>query len=116
MNEVINNKKSMTYINITKHAIQRCIERHPTIRHIKIRKYAEKEAQLFLETLTREWLSNRWNIKKTTKEWYVVIQDFEHKIVYKKELWEVIIITYWYKDKISLLEWKVLWILKKIKS
>ena len=110
----INDKnKPMTYISFTKHCIERCCERHPEVQTQKVRKYAVKEAELFLETTLRDWLWKAWqedtNLKrKIDREWKVTLTNWEHKIVYTKVwIWELLIITYWYKDEVSKLEWEI---------
>lgn len=102
------------YINFSNHSIDRCIERHPEIKKQKVKKYAIKEAKEFLEATLREWLSNAWKQnnqlrRKSDSKWKITITDWIHKIVYTKvEIWEILLITYGFKDENTLLEWEIL--------
>lgn len=100
------------YINFTNHCIDRVVLRHPVISKMKVRKYAEEEARVFLEQKLREWLwvNTRDEIRrKNDWKWGIILTDWKHKIVYTKNgIWEVTIITYWYKTEASKLEWRAL--------
>jgi len=94
------------HINFTKHSIDRCLQRWPNIKN-------KREAKTFLEITLRNFISerNRWNEKIRQKYFnkYYTITDGEHKIVYiKEQIGELLIITYWYKDEISKLEYSLL--------
>jgi len=114
MNEINNNREAMTYIHLSKHSVKRCVERNPQFSDITYQKYAEKEAKIFLENKLREWLSASWrknsNLRrKSDWKWYITLTDWEHKLVYTKvEIGELLIVTYWFKDDITRLEWSVL--------
>lgn len=112
---------AMTYINFTDHSIERCVQRNPQFKDITYQNHAKEEAKIFLETLLREWISAYWqaelNLKRTIDTRGVItLTNWEHKLVYTKVwIWELLIITYWYKWEIEKLEYNILKMLPKSK-
>jgi len=102
------------FVDIGKHAIEKCISRCPHIVKWPI-KYMESDAKLYIENKLRELLSERnrnlndWRVSQKYFNKVYTITDWVEKIVYAKiDIWEVFVITYAYKAEIDKLELRLL--------